>query len=786
MSGRRGRPKRRAGRVPTKRTVQSGGDPRAALSEAFAAHREGRLDQAERLYRQAVTALPDNPDAHYLYGLLDHHRGDHETALRRFDRALELRPDHAACQSQRAEALAALGRLDEAEAALRTLLETEPGSPQILNNLGNVLADSGRLGASVEAYRKAAEVAPDFVDPHANLGAVLARLGELEAARGACAQALALVPEHGQALVNMGGILAELGRDQEAALHLERAFGLIPENPRLRVELASALISIGKIAEAADHLGAVLDAEEPGEDAWTAATKLLAAADGGENHRALETILARCLLSDHVAPEEIATPAARMVRRRHDLPGDPCEAARMEFGDDLLDRLNDDDIACGMLARCVNTDAAFEIVLTRLRARILDREATAQSDRFAAALSMQCFLNEYVFEVTEGEAAGAAALGRSIEQSSGRDGFPDEADCQDLLRYSLFASLSSLACATVLEALPLKGWPQYLRAIARAQLTDWIAERGIAVDLPVIGTISDKISQEVAAQYEDNPYPRWNAAPTGLPESAAQVFARLFPRSAIPNVLGGPLNIMVAGCGTGRHPIASVACRYEDCQVLAVDLSRTSLAFATRMARDMDVRNIEFAQADILGLGELDQRFHLIECAGVLHHMADPLQGWRMLRDLLVPGGVMIIGLYSERARAGVVAAREQIAALKLSGSRNSIRTYRHRILFGEEGEALNALLEWPDFYSTSGCRDLLFHVQEHRFTLQQITKALSELGLELIGFENDDPAFWRRYREHAPHDPAGVDLAAWDHLEADYPNLFAGMYQFWCRRTDG
>jgi 2-polyprenyl-3-methyl-5-hydroxy-6-metoxy-1,4-benzoquinol methylase len=55
--------------------------------------------------------------------------------------------------------------------------------------------------------------------------------------------------------------------------------------------------------------------------------------------------------------------------------------------------------------------------------------------------------------------------------------------------------------------------------------------------------------------------------------------------------------------------------------------------------------NIEYGQADILKLGSLGRSFDLIESSGVLHHLADPLAGWRVLLSLLRPGGFMMIGL---------------------------------------------------------------------------------------------------------------------------------------------
>ena len=71
--------------------------------------------------------------------------------------------------------------------------------------------------------------------------------------------------------------------------------------------------------------------------------------------------------------------------------------------------------------------------------------------------------------------------------------------------------------------------------------------------------------------------------------------------------------------------------------MLAVDLSLASLAYAKRKSVELGVANLEYRQGDILALGALEERFDLIECSGVLHHLADPFEGWRVLASLRKP-----------------------------------------------------------------------------------------------------------------------------------------------------
>ena len=90
-------------------------------------------------------------------------------------------------------------------------------------------------------------------------------------------------------------------------------------------------------------------------------------------------------------------------------------------------------------------------------------------------------------------------------------------------------------------------------------------------------------------------------------------------------------------------------------------------------------------------------------------------------------------------------------------------------------------------FYSLSDCRDLLFQVQEHRFTLLQVRQALAELHLRFIGFELPTQETSRRYREHFPGDPNMVDLDAWHRFEELYPQTFvAACMCFGVKRCEG
>ncbi len=88
-----------------------------------------------------------------------------------------------------------------------------------------------------------------------------------------------------------------------------------------------------------------------------------------------------------------------------------------------------------------------------------------------------------------------------------------------------------------------------------------------------------------------------------------------------------------------------------------------------------------------------------------------------------------------------------------------------------------------PDFPSSTGLRDLVFHPIEHRFTPLQLRELLDGAGLRFLGFQHNRPEVAGWYRELWPDDGEQRDLARWDAVEEAHPRAFSGMFVFWATR---
>jgi SAM-dependent methyltransferase len=423
-------------------------------------------------------------------------------------------------------------------------------------------------------------------------------------------------------------------------------------------------------------------------------------------------------------------------------------------------------------------DLELEAIFTDIRSCLLSSisEITGSSEvlRFQSALALHCFTNEYVYVQTDNEAKALETL---------------EAAAKESLLKGEQPSPQSILCLATYKSLHEYEWCDQLTVAAdieevfTRQVIEPKQETRLKSDIPILQEITDKVSSKVREQYEENPYPRW--VNTGLPlkpSSISEVTKKLelsiFDLKI--NDVENP-NILIGGCGTGQHSIGTAAL-FKNSTVLAVDLSLASLAYAKRQTQKFGFRNIEYMHADILDLGKLDTQFDIVESVGVLHHMDDPTAGWKVLTDCLKPGGLMKVGLYSELARQHIVKIREEISQSGIRSSDDSMKIFRRDII-GSNEDHHKRILKTNDFYSLSELRDLLFHVQEHRFTLPQIQGCLSELGLRFCGFELSDKTVQGfKLTNTGTDDP--YDLDKWNVYEEANPNIFRRMYQFWCQKV--
>jgi tetratricopeptide (TPR) repeat protein len=279
-----------------------------ALEQGVTAHREGKLEEADRLYRAILQSQPAHPDANHNLGVLAVSVNKADAALPLFKSALEANPkieqfwlsyidalikekqfDNAKEVFGQAKKQGVAGeKLNVLETQLISIIHTDnigsvsPSKKQLSSLLehyqnerfndaeklassitqkfpkhqfgwkvlGAVLKKTGRVSESLVAIQKSVQLVPQDSEAHYNLGITLTELGRLNEAEVSYTQAIALKPDYAGAYNNLGNTLKELGRLEEAEASYKQAISMKPDYAAANCNLGIMLTESGRLDEA--------------------------------------------------------------------------------------------------------------------------------------------------------------------------------------------------------------------------------------------------------------------------------------------------------------------------------------------------------------------------------------------------------------------------------------------------------------------------------------------------------------------------------------------------------
>jgi tetratricopeptide (TPR) repeat protein/SAM-dependent methyltransferase len=777
-----------------------------ALEEVFKkaveAHVAGDLSEAEKLFREILEEVPEHSDANYFVGLISVAGGHLLEALGAFQAALKVNSSVDAYWVSYLDVLIRLGSADEASAILSELksngaqgnhfdrleerialievdlikakapssdaiqaivalceqghfeqvieesldlLSSCPDSAILNKILGLAYMELAQNSKALDAFERGLKIEPKDADTHFYVAEILRVKGHLDGAVASYKEALTFNPEHVQAFNNMGISLRAQGKTDAAIASYCNALQINPDHEQAAFNLGTALTNIRFVTpdkNLASVIAEILD--KPG-----------------------------CL-----RPSTICEAVLSLVKQDEFVRKALVTSYESESSNALKQVVSDLSkvpLLLKLMKVCPITDLEFEALFTGLRSGLLFNIASFSKDtdilEFQVALATQCHITEYIYAETEIEEKAVGIIEQALESKKAN--------------LSLIG-INQVACLASYRGLYQYPFAQNLleafgeNDLLRTQIRELEIEVDIKPKITRFGEVSNEISLQVREQYEQNPYPKWvNLSLPLYSKSISEVASDLGLRFInTVDLQNNNSQILVAGCGTGQQALETSS-RFKDCDVLAVDLSLSSLAYAKRKTQEFKIGNIAYMHGDILQLHLIDRQFDLIESTGVLHHMENPEEGWRELAKHLKPGGLMKIALYSEFARRDIAEARDTIINFGLPSDQKGIKNFREQIKECSHPD-LFSLTTWSDFYCFSEFRDLVFHAQEHRFTLLQIQDLLKELRLNFAGFElvNNN-----EFISQNTDSDAVYDLNLWHKFEVENPTYFSRMYQFWCQK---
>lgn len=685
------------------------------------------------------------------------------------------------------------GRPAEAVGWFERAIAGQPKNPFIHFNLGEAHRRAEAHAKAATCFQRAAALKPDFAEAHASAGDALRLLGRRGEAERCYRAALRRDPASLGALNGLGLLLLQQDAPAPAAEHFAAGCAVVPEGhpigPALLTNLGLAQLRLGHGREGLTALARAVEADPANAEGWRRLAGALRDTRIAPATAGFRSVLEGLFERADINPRNLATAAIAVLRQDPKIDAllaaishDPrAVATTLEQHAEAAGRLVEDRLFRTLLITAPVPDIAVELLLTQLRADLLGLAAgptagLGEELELAVALARQAFLNEYVLFTSPDEWTRVGALIAELD----RDDLG--ADAGDAVRIALVAAYRPLAASPLAVRLRTPVDPA-LADLLCEQLVEPAEEARLRAGLPRLRAASDVVSLAVQQQYEQNPYPRWTRCTLSEPHAFRAAIGSALPElpsREIPD-LDRP-RVLIAGCGTGLETLR-VASTYRDAQILAIDLSAASLGYAMRKTAQYGLTGVEHLQADILHLSALDERFDLIDSFGVLHHMAQPARGLQILAGLLKPQGFLSVGLYSQIGRRAIVEARAQIARSGHAGDPEGIRALRRMLMLDGAPPALDGVMSpASDFWTLSDCRDLLFHVNEHRFTLPQIGAMLDDAGLEFLGVKFGHGADQTRYLGTARRPGALGDLDRLHRHELQHPEVFGDTYRLWAR----
>lgn len=224
----------------------------------------------------------------------------------------------------------------------------------------------------------------------------------------------------------------------------------------------------------------------------------------------------------------------------------------------------------------------------------------------------------------------------------------------------------------------------------------------------------------------DRDYLRANKRLMGDPLSC---FFQIWPegRDTLKNI-----TVLSAGCGSSQAAILAACNPYA--RVVGIDISSAAIEYQNLLKKKHNLTNLHLIEGDFRDLQIFkDQKFDLIICTGVVHHLLDPVSGLIAINKLLKPKGVAHISVYSKYPRVSMQPFKDAIRSLgatQSDESANFVRRILNQLHIRHPARIFSDSFE--DVAHNSELIDLYLHQQEQYFSIPELMKALEKANLKI------------------------------------------------------
>ena len=220
------------------------------LTKGMTFHQQGKLAQAQTVYKQILKNHPQHFHTLFLLGVVAGQSKKPEIAVELFSKAIEINPNYAEAHNNQGNAQQELGRFNEALESYARAILINSNFALAHYNKGNALKHLNRLEEAVESFNKAIDIQPEYVEAYIHRGNLFLELKRLKEALADYEQALAANPNIAEAHSNRGNVLQELKKFNEAVASYEKAIYLNSGYAEAYSNRGNALLEIKRYDEA--------------------------------------------------------------------------------------------------------------------------------------------------------------------------------------------------------------------------------------------------------------------------------------------------------------------------------------------------------------------------------------------------------------------------------------------------------------------------------------------------------------------------------------------------------
>ena len=674
------------------------------------------------------------------------------------------------------------GELVKAERLYQKILSTGHAHPICASNLATIYRQRNEFTKAEELLQLAIRLSPGFSDGYSNLGLLLMDLDRLDEAYNSFAKALDINPSKAVYLYNMGTCLRASGNSRKALFYLEQAISSEGAKHQWGYELPAYLLECGEQSKAVDALLQLSGNKQRGHRVVNVWEYVFRNYPTCIDLLQLEDAARICQLL--ASSQEIHFQLVADLFYRYISFGD-IEGLLAYDANDLvaqkeseISQLFADRIFTSILRHSYATDLRIEHLLKKLRTS-LALEYLSQNylnpsrKQILQSIAIQCVNNGYIYALSKGDTDLLVKLQTQIENYSH---FSDAESALVLL--ACFIPLAEDPRLSDLARIVLPKSEEWSDFLSR-HISEPLAAKDLSRTLSSGVDISDEIV--VREQYESSPYPMWIAAAHTFEQRIApydSISSQIRPAILDKKFKVDKPRVLVAGCGTGLQ--VSSLLSWDVSSIDALDISANSLGYANMKYKQLGIQDINFIHGDLIQYCSSGQKYDVIECCGVLHHLPNPLIGLLSLVKALRENGIIKLAVYSSLARRSVLEAQALAEGLGYGKKDlNEIRKFRDflfsKSLHRDLGDRLS---RFHDAYNLHMFRDLCFNGMETNYSIDQLSRLLAASGLRFAGFCL--PKFrLEHFCDAYPNPDMLTHLPTWEAYEKENPDCFASMYEF-------